>query len=130
MFRQSLHSFLVELDEHNQSLSLPSPFRFERFRRSWGGGWRKQYLGALVIILLALNAPGNLLRFTSVVENNSFPLSPKTIYGAGWLARMLFAPRKRQKNARYHLIVFIYDYYCDWDARGGFHNSTVLLGIS
>ena len=37
---------------------------------------------------------------------------------AGWLARMLFAPRKRQKNARYHLIVFIYDYYCDWDARG------------
>ena len=37
-------------------------------------GGRKQYLGALVIILLALNARGNLLRFTSVVENNSFPL--------------------------------------------------------
>ena len=40
-------------------------------------GGRKQYLGALVIILLALNARGNLLRFTSVVENNSFP-SPRT----------------------------------------------------
>ena len=37
-------------------------------------GGRKQYLGALVIILLALNARGNLLRFTSVLENNSFPL--------------------------------------------------------
>ena len=37
-------------------------------------GGRKQYLGALVIILLALNARGNLLRFTSVVENNSFHL--------------------------------------------------------
>ena len=101
-------------------VSLPSPSRFEKFRRSWGGGWRKQYLGALVIILLALNAPGNLLRFTSVVENNSFPLSPKTIYGAGRLAGWLgcfLPPEKRQKNARYHLIVFIYDYYCDWDAR-------------
>ena len=46
-------------------------------RRRGKGGWvggSKQYLGALVIILLALNARGNLLRFTSVVENNSFPL--------------------------------------------------------
>ena len=40
---------------------------------------------------------------------------------AGWLAGWLgcfLPPEKRQKNARYHLIVFIYDYYCDWDARG------------
>ena len=64
-------------------------------------------------------------------RKQQFPSLPKLYMElAGWLARMLFAPRKRQKNARYHLIVFIYDYYCDWDARGGFHNSTVLLGIS
>ena len=45
-------------------------------------GGRKQYLGALVIILLALNARGNLLRFTSVVENNSFPLYLAARFGS------------------------------------------------
>ena len=93
-----------DVDENGLGRLLRVGVRAASAASGWVGG-RKQYLGALVIILLALNARGNLLRFTSVVENNSFPLSISLVrfgsLGCGMLLLLLaasdaFCP-KRQK---------------------------------